>query len=322
MIKQNKLHIFKKLTSVAVAATIAVSMFANVTAYASTPKAPTWKKNGTVKYTMVKFGKYPQSEVSAYTEGADKFSRIVNAGYDSNGDAWVDGTKYRRIKKSDATEAYDNPSMYYWSDSTSYHYFKYEPIKWRVLELKNGKALLLSEYALDDKKYNATQNYVMWNIKWKNSTIRSWLNGYKAGANACKINYSKKNFIDTAFSTSDQKSLLKRSMGSGAKDKVFLLSEKDVSGGITAYGHGFAKETFKNAARSCASTKYCWAMGSYRYGNKVWWWLQSPNYCSDSAPRVLSEGEVDWDGTNMDNDAGAIRPAIIISSAKLKKLCK
>ena len=85
-------------------------------------------------WDCVWFGSYPQSEVVcendseaiANLEAMNKnfsveyskvsqstWNNIVNASYDSNGDATVGKTKYRRIKKDDATcTQSDNQSFY------------------------------------------------------------------------------------------------------------------------------------------------------------------------------------------------------------------
>ena len=47
-----------------------------------------------------------------------------------------------------------------------------EPIEWRVLEVSNDKALLITKDAIDCKPYN----YEMRNITWENCTLRQWLN--------------------------------------------------------------------------------------------------------------------------------------------------
>lgn len=304
--------------------------------------APKRDYNGNVSYSQVYFGSYPQREVvskhnkaqmaalnsrtaSYKVVSAAKWRKIVKANYNKNGDARVGGVKYRRIKATDATQRYDydEPSMYKWLNETSYHYFIYEPIKWRVLEYKNGKAMLLSEYALDDVKYNEK---VSWNIKWKNSTVRSWMNGYGSNKNSCGINYTSKNFIDTAFTATQQRKILKNRIASGAKDKVFLLSESDVFGGSKAYGHGFSKRYSEwDESRRCKCTTYAFAKGIYRSketplrGN-VWWWLRSPNYGGDSSSYVEYGGDVSLAGQNMDKDAGGIRPAIMVKKSTLKAL--
>ena len=87
----------------------------------------------------------------------------------------IGNTKYRRLKGEDATHS--SSSSYYncynWNnDYNTYHYFKYEPIKWRVLSVDGNDALLLADVALDDQKYNLNFK----SVTWATSSIRSWLN--------------------------------------------------------------------------------------------------------------------------------------------------
>ena len=84
-----------------------------------------------VTWDCVYFGMYPQSEVTL--EDGDIYSTLKNAtGWDSN-NIVINGIKYRRLKEEDATmSGITADGQYSWDDRT-YHYFKYEPIKWRVL---------------------------------------------------------------------------------------------------------------------------------------------------------------------------------------------
>ena len=138
-----------------------------------------------VTWDCVWFGSYPQAEVvpsiKNYTaihksmlrsgdtiENGSLYNKLRNAnGWNKNGDIVIDRNKYRRIKKSDATHSW---SDYNWSDSDSYHYFKYEPLKWRVLKVKGNQAFLLADVVLDDQAYNIVDE----DITWETSTIRSW----------------------------------------------------------------------------------------------------------------------------------------------------
>ena len=82
----------------------------------------------------------------------------------TNGDAWVNGTKYRRISKSDTN--YDS----YFGDS-EFRYFKWERIKWRVLNVNNSTMFVVADKGLDCKDYN--EEYT--SVTWENSTRRNWL---------------------------------------------------------------------------------------------------------------------------------------------------
>ena len=253
-------------------------------------------------------------------------------GWDENNDIMIGETKYRRLKGEDATYATSGyEHRYDWNNNyKAYHYFKYEPIKWRVLNRNGNDALLLADVALDSQMYNTNDTDAIWEI----SSMRSWLNGYGASVNQPKTDYSKKNFINSAF-TSIQKNAIKTTNvvnnnninyevagGKNTSDQVFLLSTSEVYNTDTAAGYGFVKdsETDDEARRSRCST-YAYAMGTWRYydtdeeytkyNGNVCWWLRSRGYFSDSAISVdYGDGLIDLiDGDVTDNGNG-VRPAL------------
>lgn len=88
------------------------------------PSSPVYSEDGKqVTFDNIYFGSYPQTEV----KDNDLTSSILTASYDTYGDAWVNGTKYRRIRISDTNnvEHFGN---------RAYRYFKWERVKWRVLD--------------------------------------------------------------------------------------------------------------------------------------------------------------------------------------------
>lgn len=109
-----------------------------------------------VTWDCIYFGSYPQSEITS--KDGSVYNKLKNATSWDNNDTTIDGVKYRRLKGEDATQhAYSGSSEQYydWNDDyTTYHYFKYEPIKWRVLNKDNNDVFLLSDIALDDQRYN------------------------------------------------------------------------------------------------------------------------------------------------------------------------
>ncbi len=277
-----------------------------------------------VTWDCVWFGKYPQAEVvpsaDSYTavdksilrngdiiENSRLYSQLQNAsGWDTNNDIVIDGNKYRRMKKSDATYENSGSSGYYnWSDSDTYHYFKYEPIKWRVLKVNGNQAFLLSDIALDDQRYHTVSE----SITWETSTIRSWLNGYGASSNKQGKDYSSKNFIGSAFSGNEKSAIVNTSVvndnninhgtegGNNTTDKIFLLSESEVYGNSAA-PHGFvSSKSTHDEARRCKSSTYAKAMGTYSstsnaYKGNCWWWLRSPGPFPGDAAYIDDYGYV------------------------------
>ncbi len=276
-----------------------------------------------VTWDCVWFGSYPQAEVvpskDNYTavdkslqksgdiiENSSLYSKLQNAtGWNSNNDITVDGNKYRRMKKSDATFTVTSSGCYNWSDSDTWHYFKYEPIKWRVLKVNGNQAFLLSDIVLDDQRYNTVSE----SITWEASTIRSWLNGYSASSNKQGKDYSSKNFIGSAFSGDEKSAIVNTSVvnddninhgtegGNNTSDKIFLLSESEVYGKC-AVEHGFmSSKDIYDEARRCKSSTYAKAMGTYsntydEYKGNCFWWLRSPGNFASYAADIHYNGSV------------------------------
>lgn len=278
-----------------------------------------------VTWDCVWFGSYPQSEVTE--KDGDIYNTLKNAtGWDSNNDIKIGNTKYRRLKGEDATNSNNSWWLY---DYTTYHYFKYEPIKWRVLSVDGNDALLLADVALDDQRYNLNRK----SVTWATSSIRSWLNGYGVSANEPQKDYSHKNFLNAAFSSEEKNAIKTTNVindnnisygtagGNTTSDKVFLLSESEVYHTDTAAKYGFTQNDYiyDEARRSRCST-YAHAMGTWRYNStsesykkyngNIWWWLRSPGNHGSSAVGVCSYGWVHLSGNIVDYIYAGVRPAL------------
>ena len=299
-----------------------------------------------VTWDCIWFGSYPQAEVvpasREYTaldeellqdgdlikDDATYQTLQAAAGWDEQGDIEISGEKYRRIKKEDATYISTASGCYQWKNETEYHYFKYQPIKWRVLSVDGSEAFLLADKALDDKQYHTVYE----NVTWEGSTVRSWLNGYGASANLQKKDYSSNNFANTAFSASTRTAIKdtrvenKDNLSHGTEggedtvDKVFLLSESEVYTDA-AKGYGFVSDyNVYDEARRAKSSVYAkalgtWSDGSASYVGNCYWWLRSPGYCSDKAASVSSDGWVYRSGDYVYHHTYGVRPALNLNLA-------
>ena len=284
-----------------------------------------------VTWDCVWFGAYPQSEVTS----GDIYNTLKNAtGWDENNDIVIDGNKYRRLKGEDATYYNTKRVLNYYDwieDYSTYHYFKYEAIKWRVLNVSNGEALLLADQALDSQRYNQNSE----DITWEKSSIRSWLNAQDTMNNQEGINYRKGNFLNEAFFLSEQAGILPRSItnknngtyntsgGNNTLDKIFLLAETQICG-LDAKKYGFIMDhSIDDEARQSKCAEYAFAMGCYKfvetkYAENVNWWLRSPGGSSKAALKIDYDGRSRTGGSSIDS-IEAIRPALYlkISSSNL-----
>lgn len=170
-----------------------------------------------------------------------------------------------------------------------------EDIEWLVLEVRDGKALVVSKYALECKQYNSSDS----DVTWETCTLREWLNN---------------DFINSAFSDHERAMIATVTVsvdinpeystnpGNATRDRVFLLS-------ITEANKYFSSDE----ARVCKPTNYAVAKGAdiNSITDLCFWWLRSPGECQGSAAYVDSDGEVVDDGNIVCEDI-AVRPALWI----------
>ena len=288
-----------------------------------------------VIWGCIYFGSYPQSEItSADGNVYNQLRSASESQWNSNNDIEIGGIKYRRLKGEDTLfHMSGSTSFYDWKDDyTTYHYFKYEPIKWRVLNKNGNDLFLLADVALDTQQYD-TEGWLI--LRWENSTVRSWLNGYDASKNKMEKDYTSKNFIHSAFSKAEQTAIKTTNLVTNefgdeynTKDQIFLLSKSDVYDTEEAQNNGFLKErdAYDEARRSYCST-YAYAMGAYRtksyYSDEnINWWLRSPGRQGNMRMGVDQQGAVYDRGNGATSRDTSIRPAmhLNLSSVDVTKL--
>lgn len=228
----------------------------NVQAAATTaPYNPEYNAaTGQTRWNYVYFGRFPQSEVT----GDELTDEIINAPYNQNGDVVVDGVKYRR--------EYANKHV----TPKTYKYYRYEPVKWRVLQNTGNSLLLLSDLNLwyvEDISSDATRKH-----DYAISNLRSALNGYDGFENWDNLDYSVKgtNFFSMAFYEKEQDILeLLAAADTGKKDYVTIPSYELITN--AAYGFGSDK------TRVGETTDYLDRSMKERFGNvaKDWSYIRN-----------------------------------------------
>ncbi len=222
-----------------------------------------------VTWNCLWFGSYPQSQITA--EDGEIYTILTNIdNWNKNGDVIIENTKYHKTEKD---------------------YFKYEPIKWRVLQSENGEAFLLSDVILDKQLYNENDKYVT----WEKSSLRAWLNK----------KFIKRAFIDEEREKINITEIINQDNpvygtegGNNTFDKIFLLSLSEVSEQQDGEKYGFLDDEI----RACGKSDFS-KTGS-------WWWLRSPGYASDSAAVVSSRGWVARSGRDVYYFYDGVRPAL------------
>ena len=305
--------------------------------------------------TIINFGSYPQSKVtdSATLKKLDNASKQWESYeyYSGTGD-WDDGnmepsdymkyadiklggSKYRAVTFSEyrpyytgytssSSNTYQNDNGYY---TGNVYYFKYEPLKWRVLDASTG--LVVCDSVIDSQAYNnynlrdadgyywGDSNKMHYASNWEYSSLRAWLNN---------------DFYNTAFSkmqqdrikelTRENKSTYDSKYDSNpTSDKITLLSYWDVLN--TSYGFSSSRSAY-DTARQRKSTDYAQCQGCYTrsdsssYSGNSWWWLRSPSYSHD-ASAVYNDGWANYDRYyyNVNYTNLGVLPALNLTQSKI-----
>ncbi len=234
-------------------------------------------------------------------------------------DVEYNGAKYRGVYftsyRPTQTTSFSSPNNGMQYDinyrTGNVYWFKYEPIKWKIITQTDGKALILCTAALDAEAY---QNRVITEgdntyIADANGNILTDANGNKIYANNYEYStiraWLNSNFYENVFSELEKEIILfstvendyastddtcehlistkKDYICKNTNDYVFLLSAEE----ITSYGYGDCDSL--TAAKQMKATEYAKTLGVYRhdastiYGGNAWWWLRSPSRANSSA---------------------------------------
>lgn len=259
---EKKKQIGKRILSLFLAFAMLCTM-QDMTAFAQAGVlAPQLESAEVAQGDVIYLGSYPQSEVVRPS------AAITTAEYDGNGDAVVEGVKYRRVKgtvrvtweeylqyaqehnitlpeKSQDIDTFAACEKEKTEKEGKWHYFRWEPIQWKVLANEGSTLFVRAVNILDAQDYyNYSKNDVN-DASWTEATLRQWLNTEAAG------------FYQTAF-TSDEKSAIVAAASNPEKDKVFLLSEGEIKN--TSYG--FENTDDASAGRVIQATAYAKEVGA------------------------------------------------------------
>ncbi|MBQ3151755.1 MAG: hypothetical protein IJB86_10980, partial [Clostridia bacterium] len=335
----------KKSISLFLAAIMILSIAPTVL-FAITPyAADTTYQNGDI----IEFGSYPQSKVTDSTLLSalnSKSKTWVSYGYYSGtgssdgqmtakdymkyADVTYNGNKYRAVTFSSYRPYFTSgtSSSGTYQDDNGYttntvYWFKYEPLKWRVLD---STGLVICEKIIDSQAYN---NYCLnydnkngdsyddyygnpsktyYANNYANSSIREWLND---------------DFYNTAFTTTEKGKIKTTTLDNSAyidsyskygsastNDKVFLLS---CSEALNA-------NYFKNStAQQASGSDYAKCQGLYVHivNKRSYWHLRSASDASCFAGSIDYNGYV-GDHYGIGYTAGGVRPALTLN---LQDIC-
>ena len=245
--------------------------------------------------TWTSYGYYIEGEVSDYMYYIDK---------EYNGERYrgVYFTSYRPYGTTDSGSASDTNQDDNGYITSTVYWFKYEPIKWLIVEESDGTATLVADLILDSQQFDFEADKEMYgNNNYAESSIRAWLN---------------ETFYNTAFSEG-QKGIIQTTVVDNSaastgydenpyacedtSDKVFLLSYEEVDAWFTT----FAKKKHQGS-------DYAKSQGLYVLSGIGSWWLRSPIHNGDENAKTIRYNGFDgFNDLTYSTDNGVL-PALAI----------
>ncbi len=169
-----------------------------------------------------------------------------------------------------------------------------EDIEWLILDIQDGRALVISKHALEVKPFHFANTAVT----WEGSSIRTWLNGEFIDST---FNEMEKSRIPAVTVTADVLPESTTEPGNDTEDRIFLLSYTEATTYFTS-----------DEQRRCVASLYAAEDGAYVKDETgyCWWWLRTPGFYQDTGMSVGSTGAINSFGIGVDRDNGTIRPAM------------
>jgi hypothetical protein len=149
---------------------------------------------------------------------------------------------------------------------------------WRVLDVAENKALLITDDVVESRAYNSAYT----STTWEKCTLRQYLNGEFYN----KFSDTEKSAIIETTLANNNNTIYGTVGGNNIQDKVFLLSIDE------------ADQYFTSANERSVG---------------AWWWLRSPGLSDDLAANVYSDGSIIGFGYSVNNLDGGVRPALYIN---------
>ena len=164
-----------------------------------------------------------------------------------------------------------------------------EDIEWLVLDIQDGKALVISKYVLGARTYNGSTE----NVTWETCSLRGWLNN--DFLNGAFTNGEKSLIFETDVSA-DKNPNYVTLPGNPTRDKIFLLSITEAERYFSSDSNRTADCTQRAIAQGCTGT----------------WWLRSPGGERQRASYISIQGGVAKYGNLVGSEALGVRPAMWI----------
>jgi hypothetical protein len=184
--------------------------------------------------------------------------------------------------------------------------------EWQGLEIQNNKALIITEYIIEQRPYHDAYK----DITWADCSLRKYLNGEFYN----KFSEAEKSKIIPVLNKNPDNQWYGSKGGVDTQDSIFLLSIEEAvcqyfgDSSSLLYNKGknqrywFERKDDNNSRRIARLEGKDWT---------TWWWLRSPGRVSVKAVYIHGNGDIGIQGNNILKGniadgfcAGGVRPAL------------
>lgn len=187
---------------------------------------------------------------------------------------------------------------------------------WRILDIQNNTALIITEDIIEQRPYN---NYAG-GVTWDDCSLRKYLNGEFYN----KFTATEQSRIIPVLNKNQDNQWYGSTGGEDTRDYIFLLSIEEV---VCKY----FGDSSKNLENRSAKQRYWFQKkdknndkrrATFDHGGIWWWWLRSPGRDNKRAVYIHGDGNIGIQGngtfrysSNIINhltgdNSGGVRPAL------------
>jgi len=180
--------------------------------------------------------------------------------------------------------------------------------KWRVLDVKNNKALIITEEIIELRWYN--NDFI--DITWEKCALREYLNHEFFNA----FNQNEKENVIAVTNKNHNNPWFKTKGGIDTIDNVFLLSIEEV---CKYFGDSRENLLVKGKQKWLIDDENNRKRQAKFGSENHWWRLRSPGYYGRTSASVNGKGNVYIRGNGVygrPKDGGGVRPALWLKTTE------
>lgn len=224
---------------------------------------------------------------------------------------------------------FSNKKQYYKRNlNNSLRFFKYTPIKWRVIHVENNIVTLMADKLLISMEPNTSPA----KTHWANSIVRYYLNAMTNGKYDA---YNVSGFYNVAFDENEKSGIVKTkvenkpnmfygtSSGEDTEDYVFIPSNDEIFSSAEASEYGFyygsGVDDASKRFRSTIYAKYtgAWWSPAESYKGNSFWMMRTNGYSDNTVSYICDFGYIYNRGMVVNMEGAGVLPMMRVDVSKV-----